>query len=260
MRMKEKLSKLINSIVDVRKLVLRTFIVLWAVVILALITKYTMGMWYPIVIEIEWFIKLCTFIDNHTILNYAIMFMFYITSLNFWFLTAASLKKYSSKKLFVLINVLITSSFFIKDFSNTLGSLFEMIYLILIPIYLNIKNKTFENRKRKWFKIIAVPIIIYALLNLWQLNILLIRDINELLKNMPSLIKYTIQIDYYAILLNIWIGVSHMSLLSGGWFFSKTLTGLKAQLQKELAKKSPDKRYVTELEKRIKGFEETSNK
>lgn len=125
MRMKEKLSKLINSIVDVRKLVLRTFIVLWAVVTLALITKYTMGMWYPIVIEIEWIVKLCTFIDNHTILNYAIMFMFYITSLNFWFLTAASLKRYSSKKLFILINVLIVISFVAKIFDNLIGCIAE---------------------------------------------------------------------------------------------------------------------------------------
>lgn len=259
MRMKEKLSKLINSIVDVRKLVLRTFIVLWAVVILALITKYTMGMWYPIVIEIEWIVKLCTFIDNHTILNHAIMFMFYITSLNFWFLTAASLKRYSSKKLFILINVLIVISFVAKIFDNLIGCIAELSYLIAIPIYLNVKNKIFIKPKRKWLNV-GLPIIIYLLLNIWQLNIALVRDVDKLLKDMPLLISYAIQIDYYAILLNTWIGVSYMSLFSGGWIFASDLVGLKAQLQKELAKETPDKEYVKELEKRIKGFEETSNK
>lgn len=259
MRMKEKLSKLINSIVDVRKLVFRTFIVLWAVVILALITKYTMGMWYPVVIEIDWIVKLCTFIDNHTVLNYAIMFMFYITSLNFWFLTATSLKKYSSNKLFILINVLIVISFVTKMFSNLIGCIAELTYLIAIPIYLNVKNKTFVKPKRKWLNV-GLPIIIYLLLNIWQLNIGLVRDCFELFTFLPSLIKYTVQIDYYAILLNTWIGVSYMGLLSGGWLFASDLVGLKAQLQKELAKETPDKEYVKELEKRIKGFEEASNK
>ena len=259
MRMKEKLSKLINSIVDVRKLVLRTFIVLWAVLILALITKYTMGMWYPIVIDIEWIVKVSNFIDSNVILNYATRFILYILSLNIWFLSATALKKYPNKKMLISINLMIILSFVIKSFSNLLGCIAELPYLIGIPIYLNVKNKTFVKPKRKWLNV-GLPIIIYLLFNLWQMNIMIVRDCNKILSLLPTMIIYAIQTDYYAILLNTWIGVSYMGLVSGGWFFASDLVGLKAQLQKELAKETPDKEYVKELEKRIKGFEETSNK
>jgi hypothetical protein len=89
---------------------------------------------------------------------------------------------------------------------------------------------------------------------------MIVRDCNKILSLLPTMIIYAIQTDYYAILLNTWIGVSYMGLVSGGWFFASDLVGLKAQLQKELAKETPDKEYVKELEKRIKGFEEASNK
>lgn len=259
MNHKENFKRIVNSILDVRKLVIRIFFILWAIIILALVLKYTIGLWYPIIVEVDWFIKMCNFIDNHNILRYSIMFMFYILSLNIWFLTSASLKKYTNKKLLLLVNGLIVFSFIIKIFNNTLGCIFELPYLIGIPIFLNIRNKVYCKPKRKWLNI-GLPIIIYVLFNLWQMNIGLVRDCFEIFTFLPTLIAYVVQIDYYAILINTWIGVSYMGLFSGGWLFATDLVGLKADLEKELAKANPDKEYIKELEKRIAEIEKAEDK
>lgn len=51
-----------------------------------------------------------------------------------------------------------------------------------------------------------------------------------------------------------------MGLFSGGWLFATDLVGLKADLEKELAKENPDKEYIKELEKRIAEIEKAENK
>lgn len=54
----------VNKIVDLKQLVFRLWISLWIVLFILLIMKYCFGVWYPIVVDNEIFIKICNFIDE----------------------------------------------------------------------------------------------------------------------------------------------------------------------------------------------------
>lgn len=135
----------------------------------------------------------------------------------------------------------------IKYHNNTIGIIIEIILQIILPIIYNIKKDTFNSKLLN----ILMPIIINLLLMLWQLNILFIRDIQELLKDMPTLISLALQIDYYIFLIITWMGVVQIMSTWGLWFFGKSLTQLKALKAKEEAKENPDKVYLARIEKEI---------
>ena len=97
------------------------------------------------------------------------------------------------------------------------------------------------------------------LIMVWQLLIFVVRDINLLLKDMPSLISIVMQIDYYIFLIITYLGVQIMSTL-GAWFWSKNITQLKAFREEELKKEKPDMETVKQIEARIKELEEKESK
>lgn len=235
-----------EKLVDTKKLVFRLWLSLWIILGILVIFKLCFNIWYPIVVENETLIKISNYIDNNKYLKYIIMAMFYITSLNVWFLTSTLEKTYKNIKFSIISQILIIACYIIKVYNNVVGCIIEIVYLILIPICINFKNKNI-NKIRSFI----IPIIVYALVSLWQMNILFIRDISNILSDLPMFIWLFIQLDYYLFLIIMWLGVSYMGLLSGGWFFGKDITKLKAMKEKELAKKEPDKKLIERIDKAI---------
>lgn len=250
------MKRFINKILDVPKLIRTIWLMLWIILIILLVLKFCFNQWYPIIVENEWFKRLCDYIDNNRWLYYTIALILYIVSINIISLTCMNKKKYDNEIWLIIINVLIIGNFFIKYFNATLGNVTELILLILPFIIINLKQNNFNN---KIFNVIF-PIIEYIILNLWQFTILIIRGTDEfVLDKMPMLIPLILQIDYYIFITITWIGVSFMGLFSMGWFWTKDITVLKAERQKELSKAKPDMKKVEEIDKRISEIEKGIN-
>ena len=239
--------KWINKLVDVPKLVHRIWLILWITLAIFVVAKLCFNMWYPIVIENENIIKICSYIDNNELVKYIIMLMFYLLNANIIFLTFIRKLKFPNKIFMILFNIANIIGYFVKGINNVYGIVFE-VSVILISIFVNIRNKTFS--KIKWN--ILFPIIIYLMINIWQLNIFFIRGINDILNKLPSLIFITIQIDYYIFLIITWIGVVYyMGLLGYGWLWGKSEVELLALKEKELAKEKPDLELIKEIDKAL---------
>ncbi len=89
---------------------------------------------------------------------------------------------------------------------------------------------------------------------IWQLNVLFVRDLPNMLDNVETLIQIILQLDYYIFLIITWIGVTKMGLISA-WFFSKDITVLKAAKEKELARKKPNMDTIAKIDERIAELE-----
>ena len=209
------------------------------------IFKFCFNIWYPIVEDNKYILAISRFIDDNWVVKTIIMYGFYILNINLWILISILSKKYSNKKILILVQVLMIIGFTIKNFNNTYGCIFELLYLVIIPIIINLKRNI-----NKLFSIIF-PIVIYLIINIWQLNIGFIREIDNVITNLPFIISFYLQIDYYIFILNTWIGVSFMGLWGGGWLWGKSLTELKAMKEKELAKENPDAELIAEIDKAI---------
>lgn len=250
--MKKDIMKIVNQIVDLPKLIFRLWLSMWIILLILTIGKIVFNVCFPIKCENEYFIKICDFIDNNNYLKYAIGSLFYLTSVNLWFLCSIKQKKYKNKIIMFSFNILILLGYFIKIYNNIMGFILELIYLIVIPIIINIVKTPF----RKRITDISFPIIIYMILNLWQMNVLFVRGLREILLTSPYLVQLIMQIDYYIFLTITYIGVNYiMGWWTGGWFFGKTITEIKALREQELAKENPDKEFLKALDEKISEFE-----
>lgn len=246
----------INKILDVPKLVFRLWLSLWIVLFILLIMKYCFGVWYPIVVENEKFITICEFIDNNIWIKYILLSIFYLLSFNIFILTATNKKKYNKIYKIILVNILAICIFVIKYINSNIAMILEILFLIIIPTIFNIKYNNFH---RKIINILF-PLCFYAIINLWQLNILLVRNLPLILSNSSTFIWLTIQLDYYVFLIISWIGVSYMGLCSIGWFFGKSITDLEAMKKEEIAKSKPDLKLIADIDEAIRKKKEKENK
>lgn len=235
-----------TELVDIKKLVLRVWLSLWLVLIVLAIAKLVFNEWFPIVINNETFININNYVENNHILKKCIMFVFYLLNINIWYLTASSKKKYTKLLEFVLIQVGIVALFHIKQQNNLIGSMLELIILIIIPLI-----NLFRSKKYSKTKSFILPFFIYILINIWQLNIMFIRGINDIISSLPFLIGIILQLDYYIFNIITWLGVSYMGLWGGGFLWGKSITELQALKDKELKKQKPDAKLLSDIDKRI---------
>ena len=235
-----------TELVDIKKLVLRVWLSLWLVLIVLVIAKLVFNEWFPIVINNEIFININNYVENNHILKKCIMFVFYLLNINIWYLTASSKKKYTKLLEFVLIQVGIVALFHIKQQNNLIGSMLELIILIIIPLI-----NLFRSKKYSKTKSFILPFFIYILINIWQLNIMFIRGINDIISSLPFLIGIILQLDYYIFNIITWLGVSYMGLWGGGFLWGKSITELQALKDKELKKQKPDAKLLADIDKRI---------
>ena len=249
----DKLKELINKLVDVKKLIITIWIMLWVVLIILTAFKVCFNVWYPVVSNNQKFISVCNFIDNHEWLEYIVYIGLYILSMNIWSLTALKRLKYKCKSECVVFNLIFVVSFIIKCLNSIAGMIFELIPLVILPTVINVKNKTFKSKKIN----IIFALIIYITINLWQGNMAFVKGLEDAITNISFLVSMMMQSDYYVFLLITWIGVSYiMGLTSGGWWWNQQITRLKALKEKELKKECPDMDVVAEYDAKIKGYEQ----
>lgn len=242
--------KFINKILNVPKLILRLWIILWVCLAILLVLKFCFGIWYPIVIENEWFLKLNEYL-RYPIPKYIVLSLFYFASVNIIYLTCRINKKYDDIKECIIVNVLILVTFIIKANFSNFGFIPEIFISVILPIIFNF----IEHGRRNKFRKIIFPIIIEIIISFWQLNILLVRWIDFAIDSEEHiLIGIVLQLDYYIFIIITWLEVSFMGLFSL-WFFGKGVTTLKAEKEKELAKEHPDMKKVEKIDERIKELE-----
>jgi len=237
-----------NKIVNLPQLIHRVFILLWVVLGFCLILKFLFHQWYPIVVKSKMIIEFGNYVDEHKWLYYAINYVYYSISGNIIILTALKQKMYKRVITGIIFNLLIIASFIIKAiFGNSIGMIVEITYLLIVPIFINIKNKTFN----KVWKNIVFVVVYYLIINIWQLNIILIRDVQQVLTTAPFVIVMAMQIDYYIFLLITYMEVSIMGLSSFFWFFGMTETELLAIKEEELQKAYPNPKKLEAIEKAL---------
>ena len=245
----------INKFVDLPKLVRRVWLILWAILGILLIMKYCFNIWYPIIVNNDILIEIGVFLDNTHILSIPglsivlkvanmIAEIFYCFNVIIAYLICLKKKKLNIKYIIILVSISIIVCI-IKEII-AIGFICEFILLIIIPTIINIKENTFHNKALN----ILFALIVNAICFLWQLSILLIRNINDVLTTAPSIIAIIMQLDYYIFLIIFYIGVCHMGIW-GIWLFGKSLTELKAMKAEEEKKENPDKDYIAELEMAI---------
>ena len=245
------MKRFVDKILDVPKLILTIWIMLWAMLIILLVMKFCFGMWYPIVVENESFMNVCNFVDENKWLYLIIMGILYEINTIFMFFICCNYRKFPNIISIVIILVIGLTIYTLKNLNNIVGMLLE-IFMIGCFIFYNIKFKRFNNIKVN----IILPIVVYILLNLWQFTMLIIRGTSQLvLTDLPSLIILILQIDYYIFLIISWIGVSFMGIAGWGWFWSKDITVLKTEKEKELAKAKPNMKKIESLDIRIAELE-----
>lgn len=245
-----------KNFVDLKKLIKTIWILLWVILFILLIYKILFNKWYPIIIKNNILINVCNFIDNHKIIYYIITYIFYLCSNYIIYLTCTNRKKLNKFKEFISLFIIILFIYISKILNNIGGNLLEIL-LIICYILDNIKFNNFINKRQN----IIIPIFVYIILNIWQLNILIIRNIFDIhINEMPSLIGFSLQLDYYIFILITWIGGSYMGLWSMGWFFGKDITTLKAEKEKELAKEQPNKDLIKKIDEKILELENEENK
>lgn len=242
----KKLRDSINKIVDVRKLVFRLWVSMWIVLGILLAMKYLFNIWYPIVADNNFYISVCNFFDNNIIAKNIVLTLMYMINANLFILISLKKKKLGLK-LFAIFNLMFLTIYPCKALNSTIGNLLEISTVIAIPIMYHLKVKT---SRKLWC--ILYPIIIYALLNIWQLNIFLVRDLSLYeLSSYNFVIIYIMQIDYYLFLIITYTGVNYMGLCGIGWLWCKTETELKAIKEQELSKTEPDKKLIDEIDRAL---------
>ena len=247
------MKKFLDKILDMPKLIKTIWIMLWIILVILLIFKFCFGMWYPIVVKNETIMSICNYIDNHKWLRFILIGIFYSLNFNISYLSCRCLKKYP-KWYYLVIGIIIAIGISIlKEYSNAGGLILEILLLLILPIILNIKFKRFRKNKIN----ILLPIVYYVLVNLWQFLIYFVRGLDiQHLESYGFTIGLVIMFDYYIFLIISWIGVIYIMGAWGiGWLFGKDITVLRAEKEKELAKKEPDMDLVNEIDDRIAELE-----
>lgn len=240
----------INKILDVRKLIRNLWICLWICLAILMIMKYCFGIWYPIVIKNETILNISNSIDN-TAWQYIIFSVVYVFSGNVLYLISTQKRSYFNIIECILINLLIGGTFVLKVFTN-LSIIGELIIGVIIPIIVLLKTDKITHK----LILVLYPIIIQCIVTLWQLQILLIRNMPIAMDSIGTIFQIAIQLDYYIFLIILWIGVSYMGLTSF-WLFCKDITTLESYKERELAKKNPDMKVVREIDAKIAKLKES---
>lgn len=242
----KKIYELFCKICDVPKLVLRLWLSLWIVLFIVTFMKVFFNELYPIVVENEKVLYVFSIIENIEILKNIIYCSFYL--LNSYLLFTIGIRRTRVKWKYLLpLTLVFIISYYFKTYSyQAIGTIIEISFGIILPIILNIKNKLFG--KNIWN--IIYPIVTNIVVSLWQLNMLFIRDIDKIMETSTTF-QLVLQIDYYIFLVITWIGVNYFMGNLGWWFWSKDVTKIKAELQKEEAKANPNEKKIKQLKERI---------
>lgn len=246
-----KLLNIINKIVNIRKLFLTLFILLWVILFSLTAVKLLFNYWYPIVVNNGPFMTFCNFIDKHEPIKFIIGMMFYMVT--FIMFNLISTSRFKIKPVEIIIVTISGLICYTLKYFFPICIILEILVLFIPVIIFNIRNTI----KKYYYIAILYPIIIYLIINIYQLNILFVRGLKDILTELPMVITYTMQLDYYIFLIILWIGGNlFMGWISIGFFFGKSETELLAMREAELLKPSPNKAYLNKIERTLERIRE----
>lgn len=174
---------------DKRKILKRIIGLCWFSLILCMVVKLFGGNYFEIASKNENFINVCNWIETNFI-STVIMYGFYCLS---YYLIISIFSRNCIKgknKIILIIVALFLCT--IKGHSNIIGFIIETISMIFLPLFMS---------KGKKSKIIINCVISYAVINVFQLLSLFIRNIDAQLVNANFCISLLFQVDYYIMLI-----------------------------------------------------------
>lgn len=174
---------------DKRKILKRIIGLCWFSLILCMVVKLFGGNYFEIASKNENFINVCNWIETNFI-STVIMYGFYCLSY-YLIISIFSGNCIKGKNKIILIIVALFLCI-IKGHSNIIGFVIETISMILLPLFMS---------KGKKSKIIINCVISYAVINVFQLLSLFIRNIDAQLVNANFCISLLFQVDYYIMLI-----------------------------------------------------------
>lgn len=194
------------------------WISMWATLILMVVLKLTFNYYYPIVIENSKLLEISKYIDKHFWLDFSISYVFYMFNVLVISLCTLKEKWYRNKCHFIIIFGAYFIAYPIKVFYPTIGFFALMIPYIIIPLIIT------KNKKYWVFVVFIIDNVLQILSNFARGNALIICD--------TCLVKKMMLVDYYLMLLILYIGGCHM-----GWdtilpWFTKKETVIDAKIEK----------------------------
>lgn len=210
------------------KIIKFLWISMWATLLLIVVLKLTFNYYYPIVIENSKLLEISKYIDEHFWLDFGISYVFHMFNTLVISLCCIKEKWYYKKWHMILLFVCSSISYPLKVFFPTIG------YIAVLFVYIGIPLIITRNKRYIIFIVFLIDNVLQILSNFARGNALIICD--------TCLIKKSMLIDYYLMLLILYIGGCHM-----GWdtllpWFTKKETVINAKIEK--------------LEKKIKKLEE----
>lgn len=178
------------------KAVKRAIILCWIMLIVCFIIKLFGGNWFEIICNNEHFINICKFIDEHLILNYCLSFPVYAIPTYFIVLSCCVRGESNlAQKIVVLIFVVgVWASQFIFPWVKLI---LEIVMFLALPTILCLMKRDKTNRKQEFKKSWYLGIIACAIILVFQLISLLVKNIGIKVIDESLLTSIMFSIDYY---------------------------------------------------------------
>ena len=203
---------------------------MWITLLLMVVLKLCFNFYYPIVIENSKLLEISYYIDEHFWLDFSISYVFYMFNVLVISLCCIKEKWYRKKSHMFALLIFGTLSYPLKVFFPTFGYIAVLFVYIIIPIIIT------RNKRYIIFLVFLIDNVLQILSNFARGNALIICD--------TCLIKKAMLIDYYLMLLILYIGGCHM-----GWdtllpWFTKKGNVINAKIEKlqKKIKKLEDKK------------------
>ena len=179
---------------DKERYLKRVIIVCWIALGICFGIKLFGGNLFEIMCNNENFIKVCDYVDNHYWADLLLYSSYHFVLMYFFILSILGKWKYTKPQLIVLIATAILS-IVIKNISATIGILFDIWQVIIMPIIF-----TWNNKKRIMYVFLGnVLLVVFQLLSMYAKDIetILVTDGGALVSIIFSIDVLIMDILYY---------------------------------------------------------------
>ena len=253
--------KKIERVLNVPKLVFRTWGMLFIITLSLLMITLCLDIHYPIVVENIWLIRLGSWIEQKGILKYYLGVPLFLISANIVFLTCTVRLKYNTWKEALFYNV-----WFVLSYITTILYAGTKNYFVIVTIVLaiitnfNTQNIHFRftrigkiNVNQKLIAVllrILLPLAVLGLLKAWYYSLLWIRGMQDIWCCFICFVA--MQLDCYIFLISTLFFVQNIiRVCNWGFLHQKTEAELKVMKRTEYAKNGASFDLIQEIDKEL---------
>ena len=179
---------------DKERYLKRVIVVCWIALAICFGIKLFGGNLFQIMCNNENFIKVCNYVDNHYLADLLLYSSYHFVLMYFFILSILGKWKYTKTQLIILIATAIFS-IVIKNISSTIGLLFDVWQVIIMPIVF-----TWSNKRRILYVFLGnILLIVFQLLSMYikSTDTLLVTDGGALISIIFSIDVLIMDILYY---------------------------------------------------------------